>query len=285
MSVPRALCIHDLSCVGRCSLGVILPVLSACGVEASALPTALLSTHTGGLGTPARLSCAPFAAQALAHYEALGLRFDCVYSGYLAGAGAAQLVRRAHELWPAARKVVDPVLGDAGRAYRFVDAPLIEAMRALCRSADLIAPNVTESALLLDLPADASPMTADAACARMDALRRTFGCAVVLTGVALKDGRHANGVLAPDGAPQLLRYDPAPGAWPGTGDLFCAALAGLSLRGETLTDSAALAARFVRGAVQAAADAGADTRFGAHFESQLHLLMRPKEREKTPCSQ
>ncbi len=82
----KVLCIHDLSGMGRCSLAVILPVLSVMGVQPVALPTVVLSTHTGGLGTPARLdgsALRPAGAGALS--RALGVEFDCIYSGYLGG--------------------------------------------------------------------------------------------------------------------------------------------------------------------------------------------------------
>ena len=97
------LCIQDLSCVGRCSLAVVLPALAAMGVQPCALPTALLSTHTGGLGRPARTDESGFISAALAHYAQLGLAFDCVYSGYLAGAAQVALVEQAFRQAPAAR--------------------------------------------------------------------------------------------------------------------------------------------------------------------------------------
>ena len=90
----KVLCIHDLSGVGRCSLAVILPVLSVMGVQPVALPTVVLSTHTGGFGTPARLDGCAYGEAALEHYRELGLSFDCIYTGYLGGEGQAALAER-----------------------------------------------------------------------------------------------------------------------------------------------------------------------------------------------
>ena len=284
MSAPRALCIHDLSGVGRCSLGVILPVLAACGAQGCAVPTALLSTHTGGFGTPARTAEALFAHRALEHYRALGLSFDCVYSGYLASPDCAQLVCEAHRLWPEALKVADPVLGDNGRPYAFVTPRLTEAMAGLCRTADIITPNVTESALLLGRSPEMRPWTQDEALGRLAELRQTFGGAVVLTGISLSDGTHANGILPAEGGPVLLRYAQAAGHCPGTGDLFCAALTGTLLRGLSLSECTALAAEFVRRAVDSSAAAGTDARFGAEYEAHLSLLIPKKESETVSCS-
>ena len=134
-SAPKTvLAIHDLPGFGRAALSVIVPVLSCLGVQAVALPTAVLSTHTGGLGTPAKLSNPGYGPAALAQYQRLGLRFDCIYSGYLADPTQAKLVEQAFELWPRALKVVDPVLGDEGRLYSGYDGSLVAAMRRFCGS-------------------------------------------------------------------------------------------------------------------------------------------------------
>ena len=116
----KVLCIHDLSGVGRCSLAVILPVLSVMGIQPVALPTVVLSTHTGGFGTPARLDGCAYGEAALEHYRELGLSFDCIYTGYLGGEEQAALAEKAFDLWPSAYKVVDPVMGDNGKAYSTV---------------------------------------------------------------------------------------------------------------------------------------------------------------------
>ena len=125
----KVLCIHDLSGVGRCSLAVILPVLSVMGVQPVALPTVVLSTHTGGFGTPARLDGCAYGEAALEHYRELGLSFDCIYTGYLGGEEQAALAEKAFDLWPSAYKVVDPVMGDNGKAYATVTPAFIDRMR------------------------------------------------------------------------------------------------------------------------------------------------------------
>ena len=145
----KILCIHDLSGVGRCSLAVILPVLSVMGFQPVALPTVVLSTHTGGLGPPARLDGSAYGMAALEHYQELGLQFDCIYTGYLGGEAQVALAEKAFALWPAAYKVVDPVMGDNGKPYSTVTPALVERIRSLCRAADLILPNYTEAQLLL----------------------------------------------------------------------------------------------------------------------------------------
>ena len=127
--LKKVLCIHDLSGVGRCSLAVILPVLSVMGIQPVALPTVVLSTHTGGFGTPARLDGCAYGEAALEHYRELGLSFDCIYTGYLGGEEQAALAEKAFDLWPSAYKVVDPVMGDNGKAYSTVTPAFIDRMR------------------------------------------------------------------------------------------------------------------------------------------------------------
>ena len=180
----KVLCIHDLSGMGRCSLAVILPVLSIMGVQPVALPTVVLSTHTGGLGTPARLDGCAYGEQALEHYHALGVEFDCIYTGYLGGEDQVALAEKAFALWPAAKKIVDPVMGDNGKAYSTVTPALIDRIRALCGAADLILPNYTEAQILLQRQPQTELLTDEAAQALADELTALAPGAVV-TGLPL----------------------------------------------------------------------------------------------------
>ena len=180
----KVLCIHDLSGMGRCSLAVILPVLSIMGVQPVALPTVVLSTHTGGLGTPARLDGCAYGEQALEHYHALGVEFDCIYTGYLGGEDQVALAEKAFALWPAAKKIVDPVMGDNGKAYSTVTPALIDRIRALCGAADLILPNYTEAQILLQRQPQTELLTDEAAQALADELT-TLAPGAVVTGLPL----------------------------------------------------------------------------------------------------
>ena len=264
----RVLCIHDLSGVGRCSLAVILPVLSVMGVQPVALPTVVLSTHTGGLGDPARLDGSAYGPQALAHYHALGLAFDCIYTGYLGGEAQAALAEQAFALWPQALKVVDPVMGDHGRPYASVTPALVDRIRALCGQAQLILPNETEAKLLLGLdPACAPGYDEDSAQALAGALTRLAPGAVV-TGLPM--GRYIG--CAGSGREQfVLKKLHIDRAFPGTGDLYGAVLIGSLLQGNALSAAADNAAEFTALAIQHT-PAGQDPRFGVWFEPLLPRL-------------
>ena len=266
------LAIHDLPGFGRAALSVIVPVLSCLGVQAVALPTAVLSTHTGGLGTPAKLSNPGYGPAALAHYQRLGLRFDCIHAGYLADPNQAKLVEQAFELWPQAYKVVDPVLGDAGRLYRGVGAEMVPAMYDLCRKADLILPNGTEAALLLGdpLPGVGSAEQAAAQAARLTRIAPQ----VVVTGVTgLADGRCIGCVGAARGGQGYLVKTPLiPRLYHGTGDIFGAVLVGRILQGNVPQAAVQAAAAFVAECIRQTPE-GADERLGVWLEAALPKLM------------
>ena len=267
------LAIHDLPGFGRAALSVIVPVLSCLGVQAVALPTAVLSTHTGGLGTPAKLSNPGYGPAALAHYQRLGLRFDCIYSGYLADPTQAKLVEQAFELWPRALKVVDPVLGDGGRLYKGLGADMVPAMYNLCSKANLIVPNVTEAALLLGnpLPGVGSSEQAAEQAARLTRIAPQ----VVVTGVTgLSDGRCIGCVGAARGGQGYSVKTPLiPRLYHGTGDIFGAVLVGRILQGNVPQAAVQAAAAFVSECIRQTPE-GTDERLGVWLEAALPKLMQ-----------
>ena len=268
----KVLCIHDLSGAGRCSLAVILPVLSVMGVQPIALPTVVLSTHTGGLGTPARMDGAAYGMAALEHYRELGLEFECIYTGYLGGEEQIALAEKAFAYWPNARKIVDPVMGDNGKAYSTVTPALIDRMRELARKADLILPNATEAALLLQK--DTMPETPDDAAAQALADEMvTLAPNAVITGLSMGKYIGCAGSGRDRFVIKKLHIDRS---FPGTGDLYGAVLIGSLIQGNALSAAADNAAEFVSLAIQKT-PADQDTRFGVWFEPLLPRLCPQRE--------
>ena len=252
------LCIHDLPGFGRAGLSVIVPILSAMGVQAVAVPTAVLSTHTGGLGAPARLTSPGYGPAALAHYRRLGLKFDCIYSGYLSETSQALLVEQAIEYWPDALAVVDPVMGDNGRMYSGLPAEMVPALYTLCSHADIILPNATEAALLLgDAPPAANAATP--AYAAEAAARLTRLCPqVLLTGTAAGHSMVCSGAVR-GGEGYTVRTPLLPRPFHGTGDIFGAVFVGRLLQGNVAAAADQAAAVFVGDCLRATPD-GADER-------------------------
>ena len=273
-SAPKTvLAIHDLPGFGRAALSVIVPVLSCLGVQAVALPTAVLSTHTGGLGTPAKLSNPGYGPAALAHYQRLGLKFDCIYSGYLADSSQAKLVEQAFELWPHALKVVDPVLGDGGRLYKGLGTDMVPAMYSLCSKADLLVPNATEAALLLGdpLPGVGSSEQAAEQAARLTRIAPQ----VVVTGVTGISGGRCIGCVgaARGGQGYAVKTPLIPRMYHGTGDIFGAVLVGRILQGNVPQAAVQAAAAFVSECIRQTPE-GTDERLGVWLEAALPKLMQ-----------
>ena len=292
----RVLCVQDISCIGRCSLTVLLPVLSAMGLQACPLPTALLSSHLAGFGTPAHTDETAFCRNALAHWNKLGIQFDAVLSGYLADAAQAQLVAEAFRQSPHALKLVDPVMADHGRLYSSATPALCAALCTLCEAADVLTPNMTESAVLLGLPPDGAehPLTEAEISARGATLAARFPRAsfIVITGVKHVDGRCGNvffagpacaeqssplfGCCAYSGRAVFLPYEVIAQCYPGTGDLFAALLTGGLLTHGDAVRSIQSAADFISVAAKRTLRQNGAVCCGVQFEPLLGTLAAPQ---------
>lgn len=265
----KILALHDLAGLGRSSLVPILSALSAMGHQCVPVPTAVYSSHLGlpgWHGTDLTAAIRP----ALAQYEALGLRFDAVYAGFLSSAEQVEIVAEAARLCDG-RLIVDPVLGDNGRLYSSADAELCARMGALCGKADVITPNVTEAAVLLGLEPGAAPRGEEEARGWAAKLRERCGAAVVLTGLSPCEGEIA--VVCCDGDGVFTLRGPRIDAYyPGTGDLFAAVLTGGLVRGDRLTRAARRAMDFVCQCIRETEREGAERLQGVRFEPLLYRL-------------
>lgn len=275
MKQKRVLAVHDLSCVGRCSLTVALPILSAAGLEASALPTAVLSTHTGGFTGMTFRDLTQDLPAIFAHWKTLDLAFDAIYTGYL---GSAEQVALVEQLFDAFRGeqtkiIVDPVMGDHGKLYPGMSEKMPQLMKTLCQKADVIVPNQTEAALMLGRPYLETPDKAEVD-DLMQALREMTQASVVLTGISPEEGKlgaavydRETGQTACPAAPHM------PGSYHGTGDVYASALTGAYLAGKTLVQAAQIAADFTQQSIVETLPLGLETRYGVCFERALPQLL------------
>lgn len=272
MSYKRILTIQDISCVGQCSLTVALPVLSACGHETCVLPTALLSTHTGGFGKPAIVPLSNALPEIVAHWKENGILFDIILTGYLGSVSAIHTAMEIMEtmLLPGGLCIVDPAMGDNGRLYSGFDGDYVQEMKRLCGRADVILPNLTEAALLSGVPHREG---ADEAYARA-LLERLPNDRVLLTGVGETD----TGFLLRDGGVVRRYAHPRlPGSYSGTGDLFAAAFTGALAAEKGLYESARIAADFTCRCINCTAAAPAHW-YGVKFEPVLGALAEMVEK-------
>ena len=150
MEYKRILTIQDISCVGQCSLTVALPILSACGMETCVLPTALLSTHTGGFGKPSVIHLDDSLEAFREHWKENSITFDAILTGYLGSVAAVKAAEIIIEemLSPGGIAIVDPAMADHGKLYSGLSEEYAEAMALLCQRADILLPNITEAAML-----------------------------------------------------------------------------------------------------------------------------------------
>ena len=276
MSTPRIAAIHDLSCFGRCSLTIALPVLSAMGCQCCPLPTALLSAHTGFPGNTF-LDLTVEMGRIADHWAAMNLQFDAIYSGFLGSADQVDTVARFFDTFKKSGTavIVDPVMGDHGTAYRTCTPELCRGMRVLAENSDVITPNLTEAALLLDRPYE-EIRQADA----YEVVRRlSLGGrrSVVLTGYFSEPGQ--TGALCFDrdsGESKAVQTPREPQDFSGTGDLFASVLAGGVARGVPLFQAAQAAADFVRDCIARTLAEGLTEQDGVDFEPLLGQLTSSK---------
>ncbi len=270
---PRVAAIHDLSGFGRCSLSVILPVLSAMGVQVCPVPTAILSTHTGGFGEVQLRDLTDYTLPALQHYQQLGLEFECVYSGFLSSAEQINHCAAFLQAYPNALAVVDPVMGDHGKLYRTCTEDIRRGMGQLVAQAQVITPNLTEAFLLLGQEYDHAPLTATAAKSMLARLSECGPARVVVTGVTLATGEYANiGYDRDHNAYWKASGDYVPASYPGTGDIFASVLTGSFLMGDSLPMAMDRATRYTELTIKTTFGFSTDPREGVMLERTLEWL-------------
>ena len=274
--MKRVVTMQDLSCMGKCSLTVALPVLSAMGIECAVLPTAVLSTHTGFPG-PAVMDLSGHVENIMSHWASLQPDFDGISVGYLASpeqcGQAARLIREFGG--EGCFVCIDPAMADHGKLYSGLSQEHPAAMKNLCAMGDLILPNLTEGALLtgMEYRADAD----EGYCREMvDELLKTGCGSVMLTGFHPIAGRI--GLLGKRRCGEFFSCSQTEVARSchGTGDLFAAVVMGGLLRGMSPQKAGVLACKVVRHAIM---NTPADSRYGVAFEGCIPELVRGLEHE------
>ena len=249
----RAAVINDLSGAGKCSLTVMLPVLSALGCETSVLPTAVLSTH-GGFKDPVYRDLTDDMLKTAQHWKREGAAFEGICSGYLSSREQIDTVREIFELFTDEHsrplRLVDPVMGDNGTLYGIFNKETAQSMTRLCKKADILTPNMTEAYCLLHEPFKDGPYDEKELKRVMKALS-DFGPKVVILTGAYTDGEKI-----------------------GAGDIFAAVMLGAMLNGKTVKEACAAAVRYTAKCIEETRKAcGDNTIWGVKFEKCLPFLM------------
>ena len=267
----RVLAVNDISCVGRCSLASALPIISACGVECNVLPTALLSTHTGGFEGYSFLDLTKEIRAILAHWKKLGLKFDFIYSGYLGNIEQVELVMGLKEEFLATdgKFIVDPVMGDDGTLYNGFSQAFVEKMRKLCEQADYILPNATEACFLSQLPYPLTEANTDEALHRL----RALAPCPIITGVKGETGISVH-FIDEQGKKRSFTHENLEGFFCGAGDAFASAFVGCLANGTTETEAVRLADDFTAACIRRSAKEVPDKRFGLNFEAEIFPFVK-----------
>ena len=284
--IPRLAMINDIAGFGRCSTTVSLPVISVMKVQVCPVPTSVLSNH---LGFP------------LCHFDdytshmrdyikvwkELGLTFDGLYCGFLGNEEQIDIVREFVEMFRPPLFLLDPVMGDHGRAYSSITETHVQKMKDLLPLADIITPNITEACLLTGTPWKDGKWTMQelsGLCERLAdicqqesvssseaSVGTVSGASIVITGI--RQGDSLVNFLWDDGVYTTVASPIAGASRPGTGDIFASILAADAVRGETLLTSVQKAANFVGLCIAGSEKAGTPVQEGVVFEKYLAALL------------
>ena len=268
----RILAVHDVSCIGKCSLTVALPILSTAGFETSVLPTAVLSTHTGGFENFTYRDMTGEMEPILSHWKSLDIHVDAIYTGYL---GSMEQLLLMEKLFSMFREedtfiMVDPVMADNGEFYSKFTHDFAKGMAHLCRQADVIVPNLTEAALLLEEDYRGLHYTEEYIHDTLVKLSALGPELVVLSGVSYTPGKLGAAAYHKKTG-QFSQYfaDEIHGFFPGTGDVFASALLAALMNGASLAQALEITVRFTVESISRTKKAGTDKRYGVDFEHSL----------------
>lgn len=272
--MKRIVSIQDLSCLGKCSLTVALPVISAMGVECAVVPTAVLSTHTMFEGFTCRDLTGEIAPIA-AHWQKEKVRFDAIYTGYLASAEQTEVVCSFLDQFRTADNfvLVDPAMADHGRLYAAFDESFPPHMAKVCAKADLVVPNLTEAALLTGLPyrEEYDPVYLRELLAALTDMGPRYAA---VTGVSPSPGQLGAAMWDREAGRYFETFaERVPTSYHGTGDLFASVCAGALMNELPLEAALTLAVRYVAATIEETAKTPGSSWYGVEFERTIPQLL------------
>ena len=281
--MKRILTIQDISCFGKCSLTVALPLLSSMGVETVILPTAVLSTHTLFKG----FTCKDLSDQLTPitdHWKQEGITFDAIYTGYL---GTEEEIDTVIGIIEAFRNentlvIVDPAMGDNGKLYPAFNEHYARKNASLCAIADISDPNLTEAAFMTGLPYRES-YSESYVREMLLALAGIGTKTPILTGVSLSEGK--TGAMGYDSENKTFfsyQNDRIPAAYHGTGDIFSSVLAGAFVLGLGRENAIRIAADFTAHTIAETLKDPADPWYGVNFETAIPFLLKSLQSLREP---
>ena len=274
-SVPKIAAIHDISGYGRCSLTVILPIVSALGCQVCPIPTAILSNHSEYKDFYF-YDCTEHIEKYYDNWELNNLYFDCLYSGFLGSQKQIDIIIDILHKMKARNNtlaIVDPVMGDHGKVYKTYNQEMINKMSDLVKHADIITPNFTEACILLDKEYTTKKLSIDTLKSYLKSLSDIGPKIVVMTGICTSENEHVN--LCYDKEKNTyykIPYKYVDIRFPGTGDLFTSLFVGYLFRGKSVPEAIEESSRFVTLSVKTTLDENTDRKNGVCFEKIMKEL-------------
>lgn len=273
--MKRILTIQDISCVGKCSITVALPIISALGIETAILPTAVLSTHTM-FKNFTFIDLADQIAPITNHWKSENIGFDCIYTGYLGSIEQIDIVAKVFDDFKTDDSivVVDPAMADNGKLYPAFDETFAKAMASLCAKADIIVPNITEASFMIDMEYKES-YNEDYIKEMLYRLSELGAKTIVLTGVGFKAG--STGVMGYDSEKDEFFYyehDLIDTSFHGTGDVFASTLVATIGNGLTWQEALPIAADYTAKCIQLTLDDPNGRNYGVNFEEGIPYLLK-----------
>ena len=280
--VKKVAAIHDLSGYGRASLTTIIPILSNMKVQVCPVPTAILSTHTGGFERYSFIDLTDYMQEHIAHWKRLDLEFDCIYSGFLGSPKQIEIVADFIDYFGKKSKfiVVDPVMGDNGKLYSTMDNEMVVGMRNLIKKADIITPNFTEVMYLLGKEYDKN-IDIEKVKEYLKELSNMGPKIVIATSVPeIEENKmdKKTSVVAYDRENDVFwrvscRYIPA--SYPGTGDAYTSVVIGSLLQGDSLPMAIERGVQFITQCIMASYGFKYPKKEGVLLEKMLDVLKMP----------
>ncbi|MBO5285503.1 MAG: pyridoxamine kinase [Clostridia bacterium] len=273
MTNKKVLTVQDISCYGQCSLTVALPIISACGVETCILPSAVLSTHTGGFKGFTFRDLTQDMPAIINHWKSENIKFDAIYTGYLGSIEQVGIVKNILSDMGKqdSVKIVDPAFADHGKLYSIFNLDYVNTLKTLIPNADILLPNVSEASFLTGLEYK-EIYDEDYILSLFKALKSLGAKTIVMTGVGYKQGYTGVAVYQNDTV-SYYEHNKLEKSCHGTGDIYASAFTGALLNGKTVFDSAKIAADYtVRCMINTIDDS--THWYGAKFETALPYLMQ-----------
>lgn len=278
--MKRIVTIQDISCVGKCSLTVALPIISAMGVEASVIPTAVLSTHTMFSGFTFR-DLTDDIKPITAHWKKENFDFDAIYTGYLGSQEQLGIVSDIFDDFKTEKNliIVDPVMADNGSLYKGFSVDFAHQMAKLCSKADVVVPNLTEASFMLDEKYLGNNYSENDIKKLLEKLCSLGVKNAVLTGISLKEGR-LGAMMLSGKTGEFFYYDREhlPVSYHGTGDIFASALTGALTRGMSAEESLKVAVDFTVECISLTLSDPDRCTYGVNFEQAIPYLIKRIEK-------